>query len=514
MKNTMNALTALHALQNNGLEKMMYRLSLSGRELFHSNMLSYLLEETDYGLGEAIANHFIHNGFGVQPINWCGRCLNQNSEIRVLREKENLDLIVMIKPVANNQCQCGAETFSTNLNCYLLIIENKFKSLPDNCQLDEYNQKIAKRIIDIKAGKSSGIRQAKNDTFNKYWKEWQDDSEYGGHDETDASSNGNSCNFTNINIQEYILMPYDVKPPTLSNSISIFQPVMPWKSIFYEDLVNIIGQHITHQNPIKAYSLITDKIINVIKSAIDDIYTTTFFCLNKVRPHSRILRINDLVEKWRYAALKFEWDEEIRKKLNNLSSNSKQSCKYLGTYSPCNAYEVDIYSESSFSRSTGITGVEWHPKVLKDGQYKESMFYFGLQLQSNQLKLYVCFEPSAPNNKSKSKLQDEQFAVNILEKLVNAIPLNFLGLRGKKFPSKPPVLLSYFMRSGYKQIISSQNKNQAWFFYVQTDLLDPNNAFHNLNVTDLGQKLSCLTLGTITCSLLQEVESAFNQRNQ
>lgn len=85
MNNTLKKLNYLQRMQNNGLEKMMYRLWLSGRELFHSNMISYLLEETDFGIGAGLTNHFLEKGWGKTPITWCQTCKQQNYDVRILR---------------------------------------------------------------------------------------------------------------------------------------------------------------------------------------------------------------------------------------------------------------------------------------------------------------------------------------------------------------------------------------------------------------------------------------------
>ncbi|MDY5819072.1 MAG: hypothetical protein SPK26_13670 [Treponema sp.] len=85
-------------------QSLVYTLSLGDKELFHSNILGWLLEN--------------HNDKGIQPI--VKLFINDELEIeRVEREKNHFDLFVICHK-KNNEAEK-----------HFVIIENKFKSLPD-----------------------------------------------------------------------------------------------------------------------------------------------------------------------------------------------------------------------------------------------------------------------------------------------------------------------------------------------------------------------------------------------
>lgn len=94
----------------------MYNLSLTSKELFHSNLLAWL------------GNTQATRAFFAEIIKeLTGICLNPKDNWKVEREDKNFDLCV--KKGKN----------------YLLIIENKVKSIPKKKQLDEY---VEKKVVD------------------------------------------------------------------------------------------------------------------------------------------------------------------------------------------------------------------------------------------------------------------------------------------------------------------------------------------------------------------------------
>jgi hypothetical protein len=89
------------------LKSVMFNLSLSSKELFHSNFLAYLINN-DNNVLNYLFNDFVK--------------FNLEENIMVEREKDNFDLLIY-----------------DNQNC--LIIENKVKSIPNITQLVEYEKK-------------------------------------------------------------------------------------------------------------------------------------------------------------------------------------------------------------------------------------------------------------------------------------------------------------------------------------------------------------------------------------
>lgn len=135
-----------------------FRMSLASKELFHSNMLAWLLESCDSDnnllseIAKALAKLFMpkqdsENGYKV---------------LTVLREKSHLDLIIVFLPdnddfksynridLENVFQNSGSDDQvlleKLQKNCRFVVVENKFKSIPDKEQLKKYNKIIEKRI--------------------------------------------------------------------------------------------------------------------------------------------------------------------------------------------------------------------------------------------------------------------------------------------------------------------------------------------------------------------------------
>ena len=134
-----------------------FRMSLASKELFHSNMLAWLLESCDSDdnllseIAKALARLFMPK---------------QDSEkdykvLTVLREKSHLDLIIVFLPDNNDFKDDWAEiegifqnSYSENRDllekleksCRFVVVENKFKSIPSKEQLEKYDKVIEKGI--------------------------------------------------------------------------------------------------------------------------------------------------------------------------------------------------------------------------------------------------------------------------------------------------------------------------------------------------------------------------------
>jgi hypothetical protein len=106
---------AIDNLQRNPL----FQMSLGSKELFHSNLLAWMIERDSN-----IANQILHD--------WslCPNKLIQS--INVEREKYHVDLLITIKFTDSTES--------------LIIIENKLKSIPYKEQLEKYSKVIVKNF--------------------------------------------------------------------------------------------------------------------------------------------------------------------------------------------------------------------------------------------------------------------------------------------------------------------------------------------------------------------------------
>ena len=102
-------------LQNN----VAFQLSLTSKELFHSNFLAWLAEDKDT-IG--IFKELLKNCFGAEDL-----LSDKQKDIIVKREHMNFDF-----------CICDNEA----PNKVRFVLENKFKSLPYKEQLEEYQEKV------------------------------------------------------------------------------------------------------------------------------------------------------------------------------------------------------------------------------------------------------------------------------------------------------------------------------------------------------------------------------------
>ena len=105
-----------------------YAMSLGGKELFHSNMLAWLLMSED--------NQSIKQLFGIEK---------NEVVLNVFREHQNLDLLIVYssKEVDDISIIDDPDSeLSTNIDLNFIIIENKYKSIPKKQQLEEYSDKL------------------------------------------------------------------------------------------------------------------------------------------------------------------------------------------------------------------------------------------------------------------------------------------------------------------------------------------------------------------------------------
>jgi archaellum biogenesis ATPase FlaH len=100
---------------------LIYKISMSSIELFHSNFWKWLFDTNKSSLKYFLKNEFDFNEIDI-------------NEIDITREKQNLDLKIVYKSKK-----------STKNEVY--IIENKIKSLADEDQIQRYVKKIEKKEI-------------------------------------------------------------------------------------------------------------------------------------------------------------------------------------------------------------------------------------------------------------------------------------------------------------------------------------------------------------------------------
>ena len=109
-------------------DNAVFKLSLSSKELFHSNFLDWLANCTET---RTLFNEILHNVFGCKTLTY-DPLLHLT-----LREYKNFDFCICERIIKDSEHKNGQEKYGR----ILFVLENKFKSIPKKKQLDEYASK-------------------------------------------------------------------------------------------------------------------------------------------------------------------------------------------------------------------------------------------------------------------------------------------------------------------------------------------------------------------------------------
>lgn len=112
--------TFVEKLNNNPI----FQLSLSSKELFHSNFLAWLAEDKNT---QALFKKILSTWLGEDTFDYNTDCME------VKREYKNFDFSICEKIINNEESETGK---------IRLVLENKFKSIAYKAQLDNYKKKV------------------------------------------------------------------------------------------------------------------------------------------------------------------------------------------------------------------------------------------------------------------------------------------------------------------------------------------------------------------------------------
>jgi hypothetical protein len=305
-------------LKNNFL----FQASLGSKELFHSNMLAWLLEQKNDRNEFEVLKFFIKQFTGEDSPTFIEQ---EFLEFRIEREEQNIDLTIKWKDGENWK---------------LIFIENKMKSIPTTKQLEEYDVKI-KKFLKSKTKLQTNLKD---------------------HIELTR----------NLSVR-FLLTPF-------LSSIKNEAELIGWKSITYSnEILTFLKQIINFNYAIDDVPFILNKYISFIENqlkllslfALDDLaidkylekkydYYTENSEEEEIQTKNQMsevrkLRLHDLVLKLAHSRIKEELENSFR--LSN--------------------YELKV--GTAFSNSSGITTVDI--EIIKGCGY-----FIGLQLQGNQLR--------------------------------------------------------------------------------------------------------------------------------
>lgn len=356
MKSEVIVLEEVKHIADNLRNNFMFQASLGSKELFHSNMLAWLLQQKDKNDKWYIFEKFLEIVLEKEKMSIEG--------LRVERETEKLDIIIKYLLREDDKYKCK-----------LIIIENKFKSLPDLQQLTDYNAKIDE------------IKKEEEEL-----KTWSDQERPDSLAEIVIKRG----------LDEKILLT--PRTPTLD-----IKAINSWISKTYENNIKNLLTDISDKEyfnsdiplVLSKYKEFLEGILEILEVyTINDKSVYNYYDKNNVSmEYLKRIRIKDLVLK----IIHNQISDLIKEKLKSfVCKNSKKE----------DWEERDIIITAGYTNESGISDI----KIVIEKPY-----LVGIQLQGDQLRYYV---------ESTEKKINIQFAKNIVEKK----NLWFIDITKKKSP--------------------------------------------------------------------------------
>jgi len=289
----MNAIVALES-------NFLFQLSLGSKELFHSNLLAWLLEQKNAKKQEEVFCLFLnkYGGNDFTEVKY-----GQISNIKIEREQGNMDLIL-------KWSQDGVR--------YHIIIENKMKSIPSIEQLETYNEKIR------------GLEKNNRPSINKV-------------------------------VKKYLLTPFSIEA---GNSLTNDGVILGWENITYaNDILPFLQTIEGLSYDIVEVKLVIQKYIEFIYYLSDLIKKCSLDSYKKLKirhydfyesiiiDELRKVRMHDFILKLAHSYIAKLIIVEIRKDGN---------IKLFDTYEQFKKESKGVFVQGGFSRSTGLTDIKIH----------------------------------------------------------------------------------------------------------------------------------------------------------
>lgn len=324
-----------------------FHLSLSSKELFHSNFLVWL---ADYQT--ALFNEILAGCFGCTTFKY------KSTDYVALREYKNFDF-----------CICERDAAQVDgIGRIVFLLENKCKSIPYKAQLDEYKEKVEKH--------------------NKGW-----------DGKGKKAARRKSAGFTSPVVCHFVLLhlvkKFAEKP--------VIDKEKEWKCVTYKSFADALKE-CSPRCCTSTGSSLEEQLIENYADFIGNLHD----CLNDQLPTSlptknwtiinapacfKKLRIGDIWEKLIanlvVLKLKSELETKLKTKLLSIVLNKGAKDLFDKKFSP-----KTISLLAGFSRGTAIVDVKY--KKSKD-------LIYGIQIQNGQYRQYVEFA-----NKHLTTLQKEK----------------------------------------------------------------------------------------------------------
>lgn len=321
-----------------------FHLSLSSKELFHSNFLVWLADYRTALFNEILAGCFGCTTFKYDPAQYVA-----------LREYKNFDFCI---------CERDAALVD-GIGCIVLVLENKCKSIPYKAQLDEYKEKVKEHNDGWEKGKKAARRKSAGFTSPV------------------------ECHFVLLHLvenfagktaieKEWTCVTYKSYADALKNySPCCCTSTCPsLEKLLIENYADFIG---------KLYDCLNTQIPTSLPPANWSIINAPA-CLKD-------LRIGDIWEKLIANLIVLELESKLKGKFSNIVLN-KGAKALFGTKKVPPHSVGTISLLAGFSRGTAVVDVKYK---------KSNDLIYGIQIQNGQYRQYVEFA-----NKHLTTLQKEK----------------------------------------------------------------------------------------------------------
>lgn len=347
----------------------MFNLSLSSKELFHSNFLYWI-----WKLDSTAFKCLIANLLNVNPDD-----LKWGNEWEVVREYNSFDLCVKY---CDRTEDVDGETKIVSGDV-LLVIENKVKSIPYKGQLHKYVNKVKELYGLLKDGEDIVDKNGKTLYYKKEYS-FNGDSCSSEWPEPVKKRYGKYCQYKSV---KYILLTLSTHFPNAPKEISSEgknSNIDNWEIVTYNKYIKILKElkisssdGLDEQTKVYASKIIDDYIefvkhlLVIYKEWTDNCYKKLGFIYYKAQKEqcseyieyitdAQNLRIHDLYHKSKYARIcadiisEFS-DEKIDDYEVGINLTEKEVCKYLENHTDKKGY---IVWEYNYTHGEPLVGVK------------------------------------------------------------------------------------------------------------------------------------------------------------
>lgn len=457
-----------------------FAMSLGAKELFHTNFLAFLLESQD-PLVEPIQQKLKKLFFGHDKV---GRVITW-------REKESLDLVIMPAPKLSSagdaeldysgegkECEPPVKTCTDYGNTIAVVIEAKFKSIPTQPQLDEYDEKLINGIdfelddvdtvdvsfgVDTRTWQVMKLKLAADGNVEKCNSECTIDARGKKKEGEGAKGNIGEIRKFKGTVRRLLLRPLS------ANECNA--PMGCWEQMSWQCVVDALKCD-RHEAPCEATSETTqlfkcketvmlpriicdyrdslaqllsilDQTYDYVKLSVAKPPTTTYGVYYQAIIDSQFKRrrIHDLVGKYASHILERVIMDFVCGALANTDGNG-QNCEDCSSASSQSSHippfkvcdlPFELYSYTHFSNQQPGIGFEWLVKQKVGKERKERRISFGVQIQGKEYRHFICVEGG-----EKTERVD---VLDVLEKLlgnwffeeINSVKLEIISKEKRKF---------------------------------------------------------------------------------